>query len=267
LLYEENAWTIAGTVPAACKFHAAFQFGNFFANTQERKSVMLTRNIFVCTILLGLAVVTGTAEGVYYSTDNLMPSPIMTSSPADTIVAYGLTSTVRARNFNITCVGQREHPIGNDTISSSFDISMELSLDNMATWSPVNFQNTLVPMQFSEVEASTPDLFNTEILNFNASGSGVMLRESPTVHSTGSTAIRSSGTGYQIDSFFNISTDLSLNNGQTWVPATAISIDGGQNWLFNPSLRLEGVPEPGAFVILATGCIGWMVWWWRRRLS
>ena len=47
---------------------------------------------------------------------------------------------------------------------------------------------------------------------------GVSIRESPTRASTGKTTVRTATGGYQIDSFFDIWTEISLDGGQTWSP-------------------------------------------------
>ena len=71
--------------------------------------------------------------------------------------------------------------------------------------------------------ASTDSVLNTEITSLNVAGgslpSGMMLRESPSLPSRGQTTLRSVPGGYQIHSFFDIFTELSLDGGQTWHPA------------------------------------------------
>ncbi len=67
--------------------------------------------------------------------------------------------------------------------------------------------------------------YDTEMLQLDVQGGtlppGVMIRESPTLQSTGQTTISHNGTGYHIDSFFDIFTQLSTDGGQTWVPSNA----------------------------------------------
>jgi hypothetical protein len=46
-----------------------------------------------------------------------------------------------------------------------------------------------------------------------------MIRESPTLASTGKTTERPGAGGFYIDSFFDIFTELSLDGGQTWMPS------------------------------------------------
>lgn len=80
--------------------------------------------------------------------------------------------------------------------------------------------------------------FDAELRSMNLTGSaGTLIRESPTLQSLGTVQI--SGTSpYEISSFFDIFTELSLNGGNTWIPATS-------------STGVEGVPEPGTATLLA----------------
>jgi hypothetical protein len=72
----------------------------------------------------------------------------------------------------------------------------------------------------------------------------VMIRISPTLQSTGQTQITDVGGRYQLESFYNIFSELSVDGGNTWLPA-----DG-------PALMQSLVPEPTSIVLAATGLIG-----------
>jgi len=65
--------------------------------------------------------------------------------------------------------------------------------------------------------------YETEMLALSISGgtlpNGVMLRESPTLASTGKTAITPDPGGYRISSFFDVFTEMSVDGGSTWSPA------------------------------------------------
>jgi len=63
-------------------------------------------------------------------------------------------------------------------------------------------------------------MFDTEMLQLDLVGGGLMVRESPTIPSQGQTQITDMGGGlYRIDSFFDVFTELSLDGGQTWIPS------------------------------------------------
>ena len=106
--------------------------------------------------------------------------------------------------------------------------------------------------------------FQTEMLQLNLQGGtlppGVMIRESPTLQSTGVTSVQNIGGGlYKIDSFFDVFTELSIDGGQTWMP--------GSDTLGGPPSpgHVTLVPEPTSMSLLAAGFVGMMGFIRRRR--
>src|SRR6185503_11466330 len=99
-------------------------------------------------------------------------------------------------------------------------VEMEVSLDGGNT-----FVKHSAPAAVSThvTRQGTTQTFDTEMLQLNLSGGtlppGVMLRESPTLHSTGQTTVRPIAGGYMLSSFFDVFTELSLDARQTWSPA------------------------------------------------
>jgi hypothetical protein len=65
-----------------------------------------------------------------------------------------------------------------------------------------------------------------------------MIRESPTLPSLGQTSITDLGGGlYQIDSFFDVFTELSIDGGNTWLPAdSSVHVQAGN-------------PQTGSFML------------------
>lgn len=101
---------------------------------------------------------------------------------------------------------------------------------------------------------NTTGTFDTEIIAMDLSGSvgplPIIIRESPTQPSTGQTTITDLGGGlYHIDSFFDVFTELSVDGGSSWIPAT-----GPVRMDLEPA---EGpIPEPGSLALWLLGCAG-----------
>lgn len=94
----------------------------------------------------------------------------------------------------------------------------------------VNFQTEMLAMHLVKVSDPGPP------------ARSFYLRESPSLASLGQTHITPDGGGmFRIDSFFDVFTELSLDDGQTWLPAT------------NGSVRLNLIPAPGAPALLGLG--------------
>ncbi|MDP1623732.1 MAG: T9SS type A sorting domain-containing protein [Bacteroidales bacterium] len=116
-------------------------------------------------------------------------------------------------------------PLGSFTVlpftsMATFDFSVDFGL---------TFQQNTAPCQMLMRVDHTLDsaglmYFETEIISLSLQGGtlppGVMLRESidPTALSTGLLRMKEVPGGFQIDSFFDIWTELSFNGGSAWTP-------------------------------------------------
>src|SRR6185436_2857715 len=121
-----------------------------------------------------------------------------------------------------------------DPIIFSFPTTLEVqySLDGGQTFQNASGQGTTrVGVHGSPNGQMGPvRMLDTELLSmditFGGSLAGVMLRESPTRASTGKHVIRTIDGGFRIGSFFDVFTELSINGGQTWLPAlTPVRVD------------------------------------------
>jgi hypothetical protein len=96
---------------------------------------------------------------------------------------------------------------------------------------------------------NTTGTFDTEMLAMSLTGvtplGPLMVRESPTLPSLGSTSITDIGGGmYHIDSFFDVFTELSLDGGQNWIPSQG-------------STRVNLCPEPASAMLVSLAFVGW----------
>lgn len=108
-----------------------------------------------------------------------------------------------------------------DIHSYSSALSLELSNDGGATYNACTATVTATFLITGSQDDGSTRYFSTEMFGFNAGGgtlpAGVLIRESPTLPSTGRTAIRTAGS-YRVDSFFDIFFEVSTDWGATWHP-------------------------------------------------
>ena len=97
---------------------------------------------------------------------------------------------------------------------------------------------------------NTTGTFNTEMLQMDLSGSSgfgpLQLRESPTLPSTGQSTITDIGGGqFNVSSFFDVFTELSVDGGATWNPSQGppSHVDAGP------------LPEPSTMILFRGACL------------
>ena len=116
-------------------------------------------------------------------------------------------------------------PQGGSQIDSFFDIVIiiELTTNGGTNWTPYTLPPRPSTVRIRPPVLVPPELrFDTEMLQLDLSGGGmpVMIRESPTLPSTGRISQQDLGGGlYHLDSFFDVFTELSLDGGQSWYPS------------------------------------------------
>ncbi|PWU17532.1 MAG: hypothetical protein C5B50_11160, partial [Verrucomicrobia bacterium] len=178
----------------------------------------------------------------YFTPYNLLPPPgTVYISPAlwHTLYAQGIViRDVRHRFFT---ANQPPPPLGvSQTHVFSSEVDYEVSFDNGATFQPGSgTANVQVQVTHSQ-DANGTSFYNTEMLQLDLNGGGFMLRESPTLQSTGQTTIRPVAGGYMVSSFFDIFTEVSTDGGASWQPAQQT----GHMELRNDPANAPAVPHP-----------------------
>jgi hypothetical protein len=104
------------------------------------------------------------------------------------------------------------------------------------------------------VEQTGANTFNTEMVALQLTGpGGALYRESPTLASLGQMMVTPVSGGYQIDSFFDIFVELSLDGGTNWLPAEGGPTTFNLDELGPPPL--SQVPEPGSLLLVGAGAL------------
>ena len=123
-------------------------------------------------------------------------------------------------------------PAAGQTLNQSFNgqMKMKMSFDGGKTFVDVTANaSALMQVRNSSITGNNTAYYDTEMLQLNLTGlpQGAMIRESPTIASTGRLSITPDSGGFRIDSFFDIFTELSMDGGQTWRAAAEGSISVG----------------------------------------
>ncbi len=210
------------------------------------KSILCIASCVVATLFCASA----TQASVIVGSPVLPPSTGAYVAPADVHTCFDLGGSASL------CLSQGNH-FGFTNVQESFDLSGQLeSFDSMFTGlatllpgavvTPVAMQGPVQVEVFGRSSSVQLGTFATEMLALDLIGGPVRVRESPTLASTGQTTITDIGGGqYRIDSFFDIFTELSLDDGQTWIPS-----------LEPTHVDLMGVPEPATFALIGFGLAG-----------
>lgn len=146
-------------------------------------------------------------------------------------------------------------PSGTDEIESYLSLFDGIGSVNGSPLMPAGGSGQFLSLAHNKI-GNVTGTFQTEMLSmsvFLGTSSGqFMLRESPTLASLGQTTITPVGGGnFQINSFFDIFTELSVDSGQTWIPSST-----------GPG-HVVLVPEPGTVMLMALGLGGLIIL--RRR--
>lgn len=195
-----------------------------------------------CAIALMLTV-TAARASVIFATDCLPPNhkyfeagPINYATPAGPI---SLTSIL---HFGFVGACQSPPESGDPPLIESFQSTVTGMVNNSLSFSAP--AQVVVSVTFDHQTGQTR-FFDTEMLQLDISGGSlppnIRIRESPTLQSLGETSITDLGGGlFEISSFFDVFTELSLDGGLTFTPAD------------RPG-HVVLVPEPGTLALFAFG--------------
>ena len=109
---------------------------------------------------------------------------------------------------------------GSSVLNGNLVITGNSSWGQFAVTAPAAINVT-----YDHMEGDTK-FYDTELMGLTISGGGlapnIMLRESPTLASTGQTKVTDIGGGqFAIDSFFDVFTEVSVDGGANWTPSQA----------------------------------------------
>lgn len=200
-------------------------------------------------LMIGAGAIVSAQAAPYLAPDDRLPTPggEYALDPAAPEVSYPGAAAFRYHDWRWRTVDGAQIqspqllPGGNWAVDSFFDIDYRIDFVGQPPLQGTGHGH----MVGTGVGDPSTRTFDTEMLQLDLMGlpPGMMIRESPTRASTGRTSLQGLPTpGYHIDSFFDVFTELSLDGGQSWLPA-----DG--------PLHMASTPEPSSLVMLGMGAL------------
>lgn len=204
--------------------------------------------------MLCLLACAATASAEYTTALPELPPPSLLSDPA-ILYGFGAGNAVVVRNFQI-----HSDPvfIGGESglVQSYCTVYMEMNLGSgwVAGTSLAAMQST----SFFEVSPLPDALYLVDFTLPELAGgtlpAGVRVRGVSGSGASSQTYDQESGL-YSIDSFFDVFTELSIDNGGAWLECGAISFDEGQSWEDPAAIHTIGAPEPATLAFLSAGAL------------
>jgi hypothetical protein len=209
-----------------------------------RQSIKILVFGFLSAVLFGQHAL---ATGIDTSDPNIPPVPSTYDWPTTSYHGPGLAITLSQMHFNPFTLISRSPSGPNEIENFTATLNGQMAI-NGSPGQSTNSNGSVSTEAFGKV-GNTTGSFNTEMLSMNLSGSNIfgpyLMRESPTLASTGQTSVTSLGGGlYHIDSFFDVFTELSLDGGNTWMPSDT-----------STHVNLTS-PEPGSLILIGLGVFG-----------
>jgi hypothetical protein len=154
--------------------------------------------------------------------NNLLPPSPFRSIPGEAITFPGNIALRNVVHSNLAPQGPPPPLGGTQNYTFNGNGSFEISLDGGATWQSHNAPTTTGVTVHHTSDTDTLEHYDVEMNQLSLSGGTlpppVIIRESPTLQSLGITEIAPDGGLYQIDSFFDIFFEVSLDGGSSWIP-------------------------------------------------
>lgn len=194
-----------------------------------------------CTFTVTVNPPTPTAPEYFNALPLLPPSGSVYISPALWHVLFNNGIIIRDVRHRFFTQHYPLPPLGAGQIETfSSEVDFDLSTDNGLSYSPASGTANVTVQVTNSLNFGGTQFFDTEMLQLDLSGPGFMLRESPTLQSTGKTTVRPVAGGYLISSFFDVFTELSTDGGATWLPANG----AGHVEMHNDPANVTPVSEP-----------------------
>jgi hypothetical protein len=208
--------------------------------------LVLPRTVLALPVYIGTSPLVPPTDGAYLSPQQVHAEYVAGALDIvlQDIVHSGFTNITRTFGVSSTTEQFNSIVVGNISI-------------NGGSLNPISLSGLVSVILFGYTTLGQLGTFNTEMVQLDLSGSGVLIRESPTLASTGQTKIEDIGGGlFRITSFFDVFTELSLDGGQNWIPSTG-----------STHVDLTNTPLPAALPLFATGlgALGLLGWRSKRR--
>jgi hypothetical protein len=227
-------------------------------NTNGRENA---RTLYFAVVLAIVGARSAAAEPTFISGDPRLPNPDRPYVKTSGTVVYDSPAMARFE-FWATDPSQLDVPspvTGGYSFDSTFDVAFKAEMSfGTEPFHPVSGAGTARARGFAPGGTEPVFVFDTELLTLDLVGTspvrgGFMLRESPTLDSTGVTRVEGACYGVvcpavvlpmRISSFFDVFTEISTNGGVSWTPARN-----------NEAMHVVQLPEPasGSLVMFALG--------------
>jgi hypothetical protein len=217
------------------------------------------RSLRSIVLALAVALATSPCLGAFFTGFGRLPSPDVPYDLVNPPAAAG-SVTIHSLKLQASNFADVEYPTvdhENDLwlLDSTFDVNYEMHLSlGLGPIVPrfgfgemhVVGSAPIGPNPWTRIfqlELTQLDLIPSQLDPFPT----ILLRESPTLASTGVTTVvdlclACGAFHWQVDSFFDVFTEISVSGGQDWTPTTA-------------SMRLVQLPEPTTLMLLLLGML------------